>query len=314
MPPDLSAVSVQITTLTPNQALGIPIALVGAVFLAFGAQFQHRGVVKVDSVTERQGSTGLSLGQLFALLRRPSWVLGTLMLGLAVVFQLFALVLAPLIVVQPLGAIALIITAMVNARVTKTRLGMDTIRPIIFCVAGVGLFVTFATIFAQSKEISEGELVTILILLGVITVAFGFVFALLRNRFKAFIYIVGAGVLYGFVATLAKVVIDRVKTLVIGASQTHGFEWLTLFCVLALLVATILGGYFVQTAYSSGPPDLVIAGLTVIDPMVAVTIGIVVLQEAAGAPWYAVVAFAVSGALAIYGVVQLSRRQPEVQQ
>jgi len=314
VPPDLSAVSVQITTLTPDQALGIPIALVGAVFLAFGAQFQHRGVVKVDRSTQREAAGGLSLGQLFALLHRPSWVIGTLMLGFAVVFQLVALALAPLIVVQPLGAVALIITAVVHARASKTKLTRDDIRPILFCIVGVGLFVTIATFTARSKEITERELVITLILLGVITVAFALVFAFLRKRFRALIYIVGAGVLYGFVATLAKVVIDRVHTLIIGGSDTHGFEWLTLFCVLALLVATILGGYFVQTAYSSGPPDLVIAGLTVIDPMVAVTIGIVVLQEAAGAPWYAVVAFAVSGALAIFGVVQLSRRQPEVQQ
>ncbi|MET4780063.1 DMT family transporter [Glaciihabitans sp. UYNi722] len=312
MPPDLSALSDQIS-LTPNAPLGIPIALVGAVFLSIGAQLQHRGVVKVEDSTKQPTSDALSIGQLFALLRRPSWVFGTLMLGLAVVFQLFALVLAPLIVVQPLGAVALIITAVVHARVAKTKLSRDTIRPIVFCVVGVGLFVTFATIFAHSSEISEGQLVTILILLGIITVAFALVFAFLRKRFKAFIYIVGAGVLYGFVATLAKVVIDRVHALIIGSSASHGFEWLTLFCVVALLVATILGGYFVQTAYASGPPDLVIAGLTVIDPIVAVTIGIVVLQEAAGAPWFAVIAFAISGALAVYGVVQLSRRQPEVQ-
>ena len=66
--------------------------------------------------------------------------------------------------------------------------------------------------------------------------------------------------------------------------------------LLALLAATVLGGYFVQTAYSSGPPDLVIAGLTVIDPIVAVSIGIIVLQETSGAPWYAILAFAVAGA------------------
>ena len=307
--PDLSALSTSIS-LTPTQALGIPVALVGAVFLALGAQFQHRGVTKVDRETEGSAVAGLNLSQLLRLLRRPSWVLGTLMLGLAVVFQLFALFLAPLIVVQPLGAIALIITALVNARVSKVRLTRDAIRPIIFCVVGVGIFVSIAAFTAKSRNPSEGELITILILLGIVTVAFSLIFAFFRKRFRALIYIVGAGVLYGFVATLAKVVIDRVHALILGTSATTGFQWLTLFCVLALLAATILGGYFVQTAYSSGPPDLVIAGLTVIDPIVAVTIGIVVLQEASGAPLYAVVAFAVAGILAVYGVFQLSKRQP----
>ena len=308
MTPDLSAISDQIS-LTPNAAFGIPIALIGAVFLALGAQFQHRGVNKVGRLTESPSTAGLNLGQLLLLLRRPSWVIGTLMLGLAVVFQLTALIFAPLIVVQPLGAIALIITAMVNSRVSGLKLKQDAIRPIIFCVGGVALFVTFATIFARSKEITQGELVTVLIVLGVVTIAFAVLFAFLRKKFGALIYIVGAGVLYGFVATLAKVVIDRVHTIIINGAQ--GFEWLTIACVVALLAATVLGGYFVQTAYSSGPPDLVIAGLTVIDPIVAVSIGIIVLQEASGAPWYAILAFAVAGALAVYGVVQLSKRQPE---
>ena len=156
MTPDLSAISDQIS-LTPNQALGIPIALVGAVFLALGAQFQHRGVNKVDRLSASPSTAGLNLGQLLLLLRRPSWVIGTLMLGLAVVFQLTALIFAPLIVVQPLGAIALIITALVNSRVSGVKLKQDAIRPIIFCVGGVGLFVTFATIFARSKEIIERD-------------------------------------------------------------------------------------------------------------------------------------------------------------
>ena len=82
MTPDLSAISDQIS-LTPNQALGVPIALIGAVFLALGAQFQHRGVNKVDRLTEFPSTAGLNLGQLLLLLRRPSWVIGTLMLGLA---------------------------------------------------------------------------------------------------------------------------------------------------------------------------------------------------------------------------------------
>ncbi len=311
MIPDLSDISAKII-LTPSAAIGIPIALVGAVFLAIGAQLQHRGVVKMDNATVRAASGGLSLGQLLALFQRPSWVIGTLMLGLAVVFQLTSLGFAPIIVVQPLGAIALIITSLVNARVSGVKLTREAIRAIAFCIVGVGLFVTIATFTAASKEITQGELVTVLVLLGVITVIFALVFAFFRKRFKAIIYIVGAGVLYGFVATLAKVVIDRIKTLIINGSE--GFEWLTMFCVIALLAATVLGGYFVQTAYSSGPPDLVIAGLTVIDPIVAVSIGIVVLQEASGAPFYAIIAFIVAGALAVYGVFQLAKHHPQSQQ
>ncbi|CAN5274772.1 hypothetical protein BH09ACT3_BH09ACT3_14890 [soil metagenome] len=312
MTPDLNELTDQLT-LTPLQGLGIPVALIGAVFLAVGAQLQHSGVVTVDENSDTEASKGLSLRQMLALVSRPSWVLGTLMLGLAVLFQLGALYLAPLIVVQPLGAVALVITSILNARISKVELTRPAIRAIVFCIVGVGIFVTIAAFVAKSKEVTQQQLVIVLLSLLAITVLFVLAFIFLRKRFKAIIYIVGAGVLYGFVATLAKVVIDRLKTLAMGGQDAGGVEWLTALCVLALLAATALGGYFVQTAYSSGPPDLVIAGLTVIDPIVAVTIGIVVLEEAAGAPWYAILAFGVAAAFAVYGVFQLAKHHPQSQ-
>lgn len=306
MPPDLSDFTDQFVTLTPNQWIGIPIALIAAVFLALGAQFQHRGVGRVEADTgEIDTSPGLSLKQLLLLLARPSWVIGTLMLGLAVVLQLTSLYFAPIIVVQPLGALALVITAVVNSRVSKVALDRKSIQAIAFCVSGVAIFVTVAAFTAKSTPVSTGQLAVILALLGVITMGFSLAFAFLRNRFKAIAYILAAGVLYGFVATLAKVVIDRTKT--------GDFEWLTVLCIVALLAAAALGGYFVQNAYSSGPPDLVIAGLTVVDPLVAVTIGIVVLQEASGAPWYAAIAYALAAGLAIFGVFQLAKHHPQAQ-
>ena len=303
MPPiDLSSLTDQVLNLTPAQGLGIPVALVGAVFLALGAQFQHRGVTKVEALLE-ETSQGLSRRQLAALLARPSWVLGTLMLGLAIAFQLTSLYLAPLIVVQPLGAVALVITALVNARLTGVKLDRLTIRSIALCVGGVAVFVTIAAFVARETEITDAQLLTVLVILGVVLVAAAIAFVFLRRRLKAIIYIIAAGVLYGFVATLAKVVINRIRT--------ENFDWLTVSCIVALLAATALGAYFVQSAYASGPPDLVIAGLTVIDPLVAVGIGIIVLGEAAGAPLFAIIAFILAGVVAIYGVFELAKHHPQ---
>jgi drug/metabolite transporter (DMT)-like permease len=254
---------------------------------------------------------GLNLRQLAALLRRPSWVFGTIMLGLAVVFQLTSLYFAPLIVVQPLGAVGLVITAVVNARVSKVKLDAVSIRAIAFCVGGIAIFVGIASFTATSKPITERELSAVLIILGVVLAAFAVFFALFRHRFKVIFYIVGAGVLFGFVATLAKVVIDRVKTLLLPETTVGSAEWLTVGCVVALIAAAALGSYFVQTAYSSGPPDLVVAGLTVIDPLIAVSIAVIVLGEATNAPGWAFFAFLAAGALAIYGVLQLAKHHPQ---
>ncbi|NYJ31047.1 multidrug DMT transporter permease [Galbitalea soli] len=301
-----------LTSLTPLQALGIPVALIGSIFLALGAQFQHRGVAKVDASTLTDGGSGLSVRQLLLLVRRPSWVLGTLMLGLAVVLQLFSLYLAPLTVVQPLGAVALVITSIVNARVSRTKLDHASIRAIAFCVGGVGLFVGVAAVTTTSQPVHETQLIAVLVILVVVVAAIVTLFVLFRTRFSMLFFIIAAGVLFGFVATLAKVVIDRVKTLLLGGFHLTASDILTVLCVLGLILAAVLGSYFVQTAYSSGPPDLVVAGLTVIDPLVGVTIGIVVLGEAATAPLWAAFAFVIAGGIAIYGVFQLSKHHPQL--
>src|SRR5690606_19687909 len=83
----------------PALLLGIPLALAGAVFMSLGAQYQHRGVTKVERLSGATGTEGLSWEQLRGLLTRPSWLIGTLMLALAIVCQLSALAVAPLIVV-----------------------------------------------------------------------------------------------------------------------------------------------------------------------------------------------------------------------
>ncbi|WP_350346786.1 DMT family transporter [Agromyces sp. G08B096] len=302
MDPDLSDLTEQIA-LDPSQFIGIPLALVGAVFLSLGAQFQHRGVVKVEARTVDSLGKGLNGRQLALLLARPSWVLGTLMLGLAIVFQLSSLYFAPIIVVQPLGAIALVITAIVNSRVANVRLNRKTISAIAMCVGGVFLFVGVAAFTAVDKPVTDAQLITILVILAAVLVAAGVAFVLFRRSIRAIFYVILAGVLYGFVATLAKVVLGRI--------EQGEFEWLTLLCVIGLLAATALGAYFVQNAHASGPPDLVIAGLTVVDPIVAVVIGIVVLGEASQAPWWAIGVFVLAGVIAVWGVFQLARNHPQ---
>lgn len=288
----------------PSLLIGIPLALIGAVFMSFGAQYQHRGVTKVEQLSGGASSGGLSPAQLGRLLTRPSWVVGTVMLALAIACQLGALSFAPLIVVQPLGAIALVITTLLNARISGHKPTKRSIRAIVECVGGIFIFVTIAALVATDEPVSNGQLITILVILGAVTVVFGGLWLWLRERMTALFYILGAGVMYGFVATLAKVVISRI--------QSGDFEWLTVTCLVALLLAAGVGAYFVQSAYSSGPPDLVIAGLTVIDPIVAIIIGLTVLGEAANAPLWAYIGFGVAGVIAVIGVYDLAKNHPQV--
>lgn len=289
----------------PEQLLGIPVALVAAILLSVGAQLQHHAVGKVDDAPAdiSHASAGLNFKQLGELIKRPSWVIGAFFLGLAIVFQLVSLTLSPLTLVQPLGVAGLVFTSLLNSRVNKFRLNQRSIRAIAMCVTGVALFVIVAAIYTRARPVSTEALITILIILGVILTSFWVGVILFRHKFNSLVYMVGAGVLFGFVAILAKVTIERILN--------QEWDVLLLVCILSLILAAVLGSYFVQNAYLSGPPDLVIAGLTVIDPLVAVTIGLVILNEAALAPPWVFGAFAVFGLIAIYGVFELSKHHPQ---
>ena len=282
------------------RAIAIILALLAAVGLALGAQFQN------DSVHQRINGTGLNrLGvkQVLGLLKKPRWLVGTGFLGLGVILQLAALTLAPLIVVQPIGAVALIITSLLNARIYGVRLGPRTFLAIALTLAGISSFVVAAAGVAAEVEMSDEKLLQVLGVLALMLVLFGFLMATQSGTAKALNYVFGAGVLYGFVATLAKVIIQR---LIQG-----DFDTLTLSAGIALALAAILGGWFVQNAYATGPPDLVIAGLTVIDPMVAVGIGIVILGEAEQASFETILTFIGSALVAVLGVYLLEKVHPQ---
>ena len=283
--------------------LAIVLAVLAAVALAFGAQFQNQAV-STSREKHIQPKVSLSLRELINLLIKPRWVSGTSLMFLAMLLQLGALSLAPLIVVQPIGAIALVITSLLNARFTKTKLNRATMLAIGLSAFGVGGFVVTASQVAAQVELTDENLLRVLLLFVIILVAFAALFFIFGKRAQALTYILGAGVLYGFVVTLAKVTIQRLYQM--------DYDILTLIAVVSMIGAVLLGGWFVQNAYASGPPDLVIAGLTVIDPIVAIAIAIGILGEAQEATLGSGSLFSAFGLLAICGVYLLSKVHPEL--
>ncbi|MET4146198.1 DMT family transporter [Arthrobacter sp. UYCo732] len=277
--------------------LGIPIAIAGAVLLALGTMFQHKAVQDQPAA---QGRTTGSMGggRLQALLAKPAWLGGTTMLAAAILLQLTSLRFSPLIVVQHIGAVALVVTTLATARTTRRSPGRRALTSVALCVAGVGAFVAVAAVSAEDVEISVRHLVTILVVLGVVLALLAVAYGLWRRRWGAIVFTGAAGVLFGFVAALAKTVIGRLFQ--------GDFEWLSLTCLAGLVIAALSGTFLVQTAHTHGSSELVVAGLTVIDPLVAVTLGITILGEADSAPPQAFIAFLLAGATAIAGVILLA--------
>jgi hypothetical protein len=298
------------------KVIAIGLALLSAVALAIGAQLQN-DAVGIQKKAALSGRSHVSFRQLLDLLKHPRWITGLAISAFALILQFTALLLAPLILVQPIGAIALVITSVLNARITKTKLNAASMYAIALCTAGLGAFVVMAHQVAVEPEIDDNNLLLILGLAISLIAIFSYIFFSGASKFRPLTFIIGAGVLYGFVATLTKVVIKRLFYQDgFNRIVTGNIEWatdsLTVLALLSMLAAAFLGGWFVQNAYASGPPDLVIAGLTVIDPLIAVSIGVVILNEAMNAPWPIMLGFLGSGAMAVMGVYLLSKVHPQV--
>lgn len=283
--------------------LAVFLAIISAVCLAYGAQRQG------SAVRSDTGGLTLSSTGFLRLLRNKRWVFGLLLLAAGMAFNVIALSLAPLMVVQPIGAIALVITTIVNSRDQGIRLNRMTVVAIGTCVTGSALFVVMAVqVTRESHTVTASDELTTVLLLAVVVAVFGTLAVTLGHKMRAFAYILGAGVLFGFVAVLTRVIAGRI--LQPGGFDLSNVQWYT---VIGMAAAGGLGAWFVQNAYSSGPPDLVIAGLTVIDPIVGIAIGIMILGEArADVPAVITIAMGAAALLAIVGVVALSRHHPDV--
>ncbi|MEV8268432.1 DMT family transporter [Microbacterium sp. NPDC076911] len=289
--------------------IGIALALVSAAVLSAGNLLQSRGVQasRSRSASARSGLPAMSL------MRNRVWLLGALLLGCAILLQMGALVFAPLMVVQPLGVTALIFAVLISALVLKKRPTKQVLLAIAVCVIGVAIFVTVAALVSTQRAVTDVELIEVLVVLGgVLAVAAIFLIVDRRRATPPIMWVLLGGVFSAFVATLGKTVILRIQT----ALRTHDFivdstNVLTISCLVGIGVAGALSIFFVQRSHVTNRPDVVLAGLTVVDPAVAVAMGMAVLGEASTAPPWAFLAFAIGGAIAAAGVIMLSRAEQE---
>lgn len=278
-------------------------ALLAAVCLAVGSERQSSGVRRFAGLRE------LKPLDYIRLLSQGRWLLGGVLLLVGTALNVFALATAPLTVVQPIGAVAVVITTLLHARIAALRLNRSTIMAIVGCVVGSAGFVALA-IFATRENhqpTTSQERLTHWIALATIAI-FVVIAFILRQHPSAFMYILGAGVLFAFVAVSTRLAIlhllDR------DAGGLFGVPWLQLA---VLVCASVLGSYFVQRAHQYGPPDLVVAGLTVVDPMIAVLIGIFILGELQeGVSLVVLGAMGLAAVVASVGVLVLSREHPDV--
>ena len=276
-------------------ALAVLLVVLAAGGYAAGAWIQH-GAVRVFAA----GRFG-PLSQL-RLLGDRRWLLGVGLLAVGAALHVSALGLAPLGVVQPVGALALPLTVLLGAK--RGGSGGFDLRPAVvaaaaLCTASVAAFVVLEAANATATRIGAEDELAATRIIAVVVPVLAVIGALTRSKVRCLAFAAACAVAYGYVSVLVRGVVQ-----VLGTAQLRPLP------LVAIVLAAVVGAWLLQHAHASGPPELVVACLTVVDPLVAVGLGIGLLGEADRVTSAAALGEIICAVTACAGVFALARHHP----
>lgn len=273
--------------------LAFTLALAGALLNGLGALWQN------TAVRDKQNGKLVSISALLDLLRNPKWLLGQLAVVIGSALHFGALAFAPVTVIQPIGVLGIAVTAVASARYDRTGLSLGTWLALAAIVLGVGGFTSLAASNAQVTSVSDETAVLIALIVGLLLMVLGLVGSIGHGLVRCLAFAAGGGVVFGFSS-----VVVRLAALSVEHGNLSEFPTGSLIgAILSIPVAV----WFIQQAHASGPPDLVVASLTLSDPMVAIGIGYVALGEGAKTSTVATLGEVACFLLAAAGIVLLPK-------
>lgn len=275
--------------------LAITLAVLGACCNAVSARLQHGGL------SECADERGLRLSALLRLARDPRWLAGITVAAGGAGLHATALGLAPLSVVQPVGILAFALTTVMSVRIESIRLDRVAIGAVAASTVGTIAFVLVAATQAKATVVApDVEMRATVLVVGVVG-GLAAIAALNTGAVRCLGFATASGVSFGFVSLLMRATLQQL---------TEGGHAFPLPEVTGIVVGILVGGWLVQHAYASGPPEVVIGCLTVIDPLVAVGLGVVLLGEATDTSVAVAAAALLCAVVAAAGVVVLTLRRP----
>jgi Magnesium transporter NIPA len=289
---------------TQNISLAVILTVLASVALAVASVIQHSAV---GTTTGPEPGGQLSGGQLLAVIRNPRWLGGLLLTGVGAVLQMMALLLAPVTVVQPIGVLAVPWTILLAARVHKRAITPAMWGATALTVVGTAAFAWVAIRNAAPYPVLNDVWLVLGTLAGF---AIAGLLALAGARgpiaWRCLAWSAAAAVVYGAESGVVKAI----------GHYTTSRPWLDspVFWLLAasILAGMVLAGIWIQQGYASGAAEIVVGTLNAAGPVAGVAYGIAVLGEGMNLTWPAALLMAAFAAVAISGVVVLSRIHPSV--
>lgn len=288
--------------LTQNIPLALALMVVSSFLFAGGATVQHLAV----GGTVDDGAQSMNLRQVLSLLSNPRWLAGIGLAAVGASIHIVALMLAPVTVVQPVGILAVPWSVLLAAKIHGFRPNRIIWGAVGLTIIGIVWF----TLISASTAAPDTSLTFSGVLLGSLVVfGVGAVLGLLGRgghpAWRCLMWASGGSFYYGLSSALIKVISHELVT---PEFWTHPLIWVAAG---ALVICYLGGGWMIQQAYASGPAEIVVGSMTTTDPIVAVGFGLVVLGEGVRVGLLDAFGMALAGAVAISGVLLLSRHHPD---
>ncbi|MGC0207587.1 DMT family transporter [Streptomyces levis] len=239
-------------------ALSVVLSLVSAVAYAGGAIVQER-------VAES------SPGEQYAPLRRPGWWAAVALNGLGGLLHVVALAYGPLSLVQPLGALTIVVALPMAALFVGRRAGATAWRGAIMATVGLaGLLSLVAASDAQSLNAAERVAVA-LVTAGVVVALMIAARAAHRHpAVRSMLLATASGIAFGMSSVFTKTV---------AVDWTGGVSAADLPSLAVIGVLATAGMLLSQASYRGAGLTAPLATLTVVNPVVAAAVGITMFGE-----------------------------------
>jgi drug/metabolite transporter (DMT)-like permease len=275
----------------------IVVSLVSALLFAVGFVMQQRAASEVPD------DESLGFGLVRRLVRRPIWLIGTGADTLGYAAQAVALGLGSLVLVQPLLATSLLFALPLGAWWAKRRLRRSDAFWALALTAGLAVFLVAGNPTEGVDLAGIGPWLIAAAVIVPVTGACILVAARSKGARRAVLLAVATGILYGVAAALTKSTVSLLDDGFVG--------FVTSWEPYALAAAAGLGTYLQQSAFQAGDLSQSLPAVSVLEPVVAVVLGITLLEEelqADGLEWALIILSAVA---MIVATAALARSQAE---
>lgn len=259
------------------------LAISAAICYAVAAALQHHVAAAAPETA--------TAGFFKALFARRLWLLGNVLNAVGWGCHAAALAHGELIYVQPLLLLSVVVSLPMTAWIRGDHPGPVEWTGCFALIGGVVVFLTGARPSAPDHPPDPSAWIWTLAAIG--AAAYGCVATGRRHR-PATLYAIAAGLWFGLAAALTK------------AAVATGASFLTHWPFYGLLIATALGFYWMQRAFQSGPLAASFPVIIALDPLVGITLGLVLFGERISTAPSALTATAAGTLVTMAGIVVLS--------